>query len=653
MAALAALAAAPPHPRGEPAAGPLSSPQPELVGPGVISTPDDEFGFALTPDGRTAYFTQRSPTTTTAPITAICVTHWLGDRWSEPEIAPFSGRYNDSGPNVSPNGRRLFFASDRPVPGRLNAQRGPDRPPNVDIWVMERTAAGWSEPRDLGGPIDTPGIEQSPAVAADGTLYFAANRAGGKGSLDLWRARPIGDRYAEPENLAAINSEANEGSPAIAPDQSFLVFAAAGRPDALLGGGFPYPRSDLYVSFRRGDGWTAPRSLGPPIDTAANESAPALSPDGKWLYFTSERSFATVPQPHPLTAREYDAHRASILSGSGNIYRIGIAAIRGRTSAAAPAVAVPPAAPSGETLQNAARHRSSTPGRLRLLGEGVISTAADEFGGQPDAGGRTLFFNRSVPRSQLYTIFLSRAAGGRWTAPEVAPFSGTWRDFDPVLSPDGRELFFVSDRPLGGEPGRDYNLWVLTRTASGWSAPRPLAAPINGAGSAHFASATRDGTLYFTSTRPGNLGGADVWRARRLDGGRYAEPENLGPPINGRDWTNLEAFVAPDESFLLVSAFGHDDSLGDSDLYVSYRRGGVWRPLQNLGPTINSPARDYSPRVVPGNRGPVLIFASERGLPTIGTRPATHRELVAAMHQPGNGLGDLYEIELLAALPPP
>ncbi len=652
-------AAMPPHSAQRPPAA-ASPPAPELVGAGVLSTPDDEIGFALAPDGETAYFTLRSPTTTSRPITVICVTHRRGDRWSEPEIAPFSGRWDDASPAFSPDGRRLFFSSSRPVPGR--APRA-GAPPDSDIWVMEKGAGGWSEPRDLGEPVDTPAAEQSPSVAADGTLYFASSRPGGKGGLDLWRARWLGgDRYAAPENLAAVDSDAYEGSPAIAPDQRLLVFTGAGRPDGLRGGGAPYDRADLYVSFQQGAGWTPPKILPPPINTAANESAPSFSPDGRWLYFTSERSAVEVPMPHPLTARGFDALRAGILSGSGNLYRVPLAAIEGGGANLMGNVATAdersPREPAAEAAVDApaaiaADVRIAPTAEPRRLGAGVISTAADEFGGQLDTDGRTLFFNRSVPRSQLYTIWLTRAAGGRWAPPAVAPFSGTWRDFDPVLAADGRQLFFVSDRPLGATTG-SYNLWALARTASGWSAPRPLPAPIDGVGSAHFASTTRDGTLYFTSTRPGNLGGADVWRARRRAGGGYAEPENLGPAVNGPQWTNLEAFVAADESYLIVSAFGHDDSLGDADLYVSYRRHGAWSKLRNLGPRINSAARDYSPRVIsPAGGEPILVFASERGLPTAAARPTTHRELVAAMRRPGNGLGDLYAVAVRAALPPP
>ncbi len=282
----------------------------------------------------------------------------------------------------------------------------------------------------------------------------------------------------------------------------------------------------------------------------------------------------------------------------------------------------------------------------RLVGEGVVSTPADEFGGQPDENGAALFFNRSVPRSQLYTIFVARLRGGRWNDPEVAPFSGRWRDFDAVLSPDGARLFFVSDRPNGAVRNA-YAVWSTTRNAGGWSEPLALPAAIN-AGDVHFASATRDGTLYFTASRQTNLGLIDVYRSRLVDG-RYAEAENVGEPINGPGLWNLEAFVAPDESFMILSSVGHPDALGDSDLYVSYRDGERWSAPANLGPEVNSAARDYSPRVAKGR----LIFASERGLPTEPrVRPFTYAELTRRIRGVANGLGNVYEIDLADALPP-
>jgi Tol biopolymer transport system component len=652
-------------------------PLPELFGEGVISTPDDELGITFTRDGNTAYFTKRTPTTNTAPRLVICVSQRAGGRWSEPRVAPFSGTFNDFGPTISPDGARMFFSSDRPVPGRASAA---GVPPDVDLWVMERTATGtgWSEPRNLGAPLNSPAAaEQYASVAADGTLYFSSNRAGGKGSFDLYRSRLVAGRYGEPENLGELNSAAYEGQPCIAPDQSFIVFTAIGRDDALHGEGVQYPRGDLYLSVRGASGaWSAPRNLGVPINSPAAESNPSLSPDGKWLFFTSERSPFTVPMPHRISARALMAQLRTTLSGSGNIYRIAASTLRraapGRpetrsTAGRLPAMveaeepapprreaAVLPLSSSGLPPPYAVTTPLTEP---RLFGEGIISTAADEFGGQFTGDGRTLFFNRSVPRSQLYTILVSTFDRGHWSPPEVAPFSGVWRDFDPVLSPDGARLFFISDRPAGGQPTREYAVWALDRKADGsWSEPWRLPEPINLApgdprgGSAHFISATRDGTLYFTSTRQGNLGRVDVYRTRR-EGGRYTPAENLGPAINGPGLLNLEAIVAPDESFLIVSVYGRADSLGDSDLYVSYRQDGTWLPLQSLGPGVNSAARDYSPRLSPDGR--YLFFASERGLPTDPrSAPFTYRELTDAMHSIRNGLGNLYQIDLAASLPP-
>jgi hypothetical protein len=308
------------------------------------------------------------------------------------------------------------------------------------------------------------------------------------------------------------------------------------------------------------------------------------------------------------------------------------------------------AAASPEPIDDAS-YASPTPiARPRLFGEGVVSTRDDEFGGQFSRDGRTLWFSRSVPRFHLEVIFTSTWDGRRWREPEIAPFSGIWHDYDATLSADGERLYFISDRPLDdGKPHPNYDVWYLAREGRGWSAPKNAGAPINGTWNSHFAMTAANGTLYFTSDRPGGKGYLDIWSSRLVDG-VYQAPENLGDAVNNEKWSNFEVWIAPDESYLIASAYGHDDSLGDCDLYISYRRDGVWQPLRNMGAIVNSAARDYTARVTPD--GKYLVFSSERGVPTDArTRRWTYREFTDAVRSVRNGLGNLYIIDLDAALP--
>jgi len=279
----------------------------------------------------------------------------------------------------------------------------------------------------------------------------------------------------------------------------------------------------------------------------------------------------------------------------------------------------------------------------QILGEGVVSTPLDEFGGAITPDGNTIFFNVSVPRSYLYLICQSRRVGGRWTEPEIAPFSGHYRDSDPVLSLDGSRLYFVSDRPAPGKTTHDFDVWIVDKTASGWGEPRDLGPPVNSDANEYFASEASDGTLYFASARKGSLGGIDIYRSR-LVGGRYQEAENLGPVLNGKDFSTVEVLIAPDQSFLILGAFGRSADPANSDLFVSEHRGEAWTAPRALD-AINTAAREYSPRFTPDGRS--LTFASERGFPTEPrARPATYDEIVTRSRSVSNGLGNLYEVPL-------
>ena len=276
-----------------------------------------------------------------------------------------------------------------------------------------------------------------------------------------------------------------------------------------------------------------------------------------------------------------------------------------------------------------------------MIGEGVISTPNDEFGGSISPDGQEIYFDATVPPHYLYTMCVSRLLRGAWSKPEVLPFSGQYRDSDPVLSPDGKTLLFASDRPLAGSRGKSFYIWAAQKTATGWNQPRPLEGAVNSEGSQVFASVSNNGDLYFTSDRKGQF---DIYRSRLVNG-KYSDAEDLGPKINGPDISSLEAFVAPDESYLLIGSFGRQPGYGNSDLFISYNEAGSWSVPKNLGPAINTLAREYSPRVTAD--GKWLIFTSERGMQTEKREKAlSYQEFTEKSRGIFDGLGNIYRIPM-------
>jgi hypothetical protein len=283
-----------------------------------------------------------------------------------------------------------------------------------------------------------------------------------------------------------------------------------------------------------------------------------------------------------------------------------------------------------------------------MIGEGVISTPDDEFGGTLAPDGKTLYFDKTVPAHYLYVLCQSKLINGKWSKPTVLPFSGLYRDSDPVLSPDGETMFFASDRPVkpGAPDERRFQIWQVKKARRGWSEPTVVPGAINSEGSQVFASVTNDGTMYFTSSR--KTGNYDIFRSRLVDG-KYQQAEDLGPDINGPAIASLEAWVAPDESYLLIGSFGREGGYGNSDLFVSFHQDGRWGKPVNLGPVVNTTAREYSPRVTAD--GEWLYFASERGMPYEKfDQPISFQQFEAGMRGVRNGLGNIYRVPLAPIL---
>ena len=161
------------------------------------------------------------------------------------------------------NGKKLYFSK------------------NGDIWMIERTLEGWSEPKILPSPINSDYQDDSYTETKDGDVYISSKRPEGFGGIDNWRINRLPDQSLQAENLGPImNSTYFDYSPFIAPDGSYLIFGSyRGGADGLL-----------YISFKKGnDEGTTPinmNSCGAKVNnTTAHHSNPSLSPDGKYLFF--------------------------------------------------------------------------------------------------------------------------------------------------------------------------------------------------------------------------------------------------------------------------------------------------------------------------------------------------------------------------------
>jgi len=223
-----------------------------------------------------------------------------------------------------------------------------------------------------------------------------------------------------------------------------------------------------------------------------------------------------------------------------------------------------------------------------------------------------------------------------WGTPQNlgAPINSSSNENLPTLSPDGKTMFFGCSCPdtFGGA-----DIYMTTRTNPnddfGWTAPVNLGAVINTAsgevGAGYFENPT-DGTaiLYFTSDRPGGLGGEDIYQSTRNPNGTFNAPTNVAA-LNSTSFDRNSAVRHDGLEILFASE--RDGGLGGRDIWVSTRAAvsSPWNPPVNLA-NVNSSGSDQTPSLSPD--GSILYFASTRdGSPDIytATRVSINRSSTA------------------------
>jgi ankyrin repeat protein/Tol biopolymer transport system component len=242
--------------------------KPEVFALGIVSTYMHEHSSpAISPDGKSLYWapTWKGP---------IRYTEIRDGKWTAPRNVPFTSESGDGEPAFSPDGSKLFFTSYRP----LNKD---DKSGKENIWLIEKNAAGWSDPKPAGSAINDYHLHWMFSLTANHDLCFASNRAGGMGQKDIYISRLKDGIYQQAENLGdAVNTSNHEGSPYISPDESYLLF------DRIVQNG-TNSQSDLFISYKMGDGsWSPAQALQAPINSDEEwEWMPIVSPDQNYLFY--------------------------------------------------------------------------------------------------------------------------------------------------------------------------------------------------------------------------------------------------------------------------------------------------------------------------------------------------------------------------------
>jgi Tol biopolymer transport system component len=274
-----------------------------VFAPGVISTPFEEVAATFMPDGNTVYFAQGTI------AMAVCFAKQANGKWNKPNVASFSGRWGDWDPFLAPDGKRIYFVSNRPLD--TTAENKLKR--TTHLWFADNLGGDkWSAPQYINAPFNLDGIGNfAPSVSRAKDLFFFSPQRDKAGKARSYYAKWLGDHYDEPKVLL-LKGDDEIGDPCIAPDERYVIFVDG---------------NDLYISYRKGDSWSDGEKLGPQVNSGESNYDPTVSPDGKTLYYTSNKIrgfYKRDPKKLPLTYDGLLEEMNSIFNGKGNILMIPI-----------------------------------------------------------------------------------------------------------------------------------------------------------------------------------------------------------------------------------------------------------------------------------------------------------------------------------------
>ncbi|MCX6135926.1 MAG: T9SS type A sorting domain-containing protein, partial [Ignavibacteriales bacterium] len=220
-----------------------------------------------------------------------------------------------------------------------------------------------------------------------------------------------------------------------------------------------------------------------------------------------------------------------------------------------------------------------------------------------------------------------------WTTPEKAPFTGTYYNSEPFITPSNQKMFFVSTR----DGTTIFQLWTMNRSGTNWGTPQQLGAPISNKNKMG-PTAASNGNLYYSQL---DDDGRSYFYMARNNAGVFDAPVKLSAAVNAF-YFQAHLFVAPDESYIVFDAIPTQQSTGSS-IYASFKKNdGTWGNAIKLGSAINSTDNQYLPYVSPD--GKYLFFTKNGDLWWVDAKAVTDLKPVGVIRNEREGMPEIFQL---------
>jgi Tol biopolymer transport system component len=480
-------------------------------------------GYCFSQDQQTLYFTTLYKPDSLSPYQfKIHISTWSPLGWAEPQLLNLieGGEFY---PALSPDEDILYFSSTALLPGM---GKGGD----MNIWCSRKSKGKWQQAAPVS-TLNSAKNERITHIDDQGNLYITSDRTG---NFDVFYATVNNGKYTVPQAIDEWNTALEEEYVAVYPNFGIALLQ---RSEAGV-------KTELFYALLKGEKWSSPSRLsyeGELTQVPYARIQPKLSADGSCFY--------TV-----LSMKIWQQAMADIVQQN--------------------AIQLPKKLATYQPLAVA----------KRKFGEPEIfhgSTLQTNNGLSFTQDQQTLYLSRYTldkdsTGNAFIKIFESHWKNGAWTTPQPVSFNNPSAPFEyhPVLSPDGKRLFYNS---CAAEPGSSLkyhsnnNIWYVDKLPDNtWSKPVMIDALATNAYD-DYVSVTRSGDLYFRSDRPGGRGGGDIYLSQ-YHNGQYQKPTPV-ETLNSADDEN-DLCVDPDERFLIFNRY--INSNGEIQLYISRKVGETW-----------------------------------------------------------------------------